>query len=362
MSPYFIAFFILSFWALVSLDQNYKSYVKLNLIFALFFIAVMAGFRSSYVGADYESYKDIFYSFNGIFSGGLNQVLYGDYFFEPGFALLTVVISSFTSIHVVFLLVISLLTSLFMYFTISRLSLFPLLSLLVFFSYDFFTNYMVAIRFGLATALGLCVLLYLSEKRYKLAFGFIFVAMSIHTAAIGLFLPFLLSIIRFQRIYILFMVFMALIVGYIGLGSIIFNTIMPSWIPRANSAEFYLTDLKYGNSLGYLGYINVKYLILSILLYVFWDQLEKKVKHFKLIVIFLVSAMVIRVGFHDLGFISGRVSALLGIAEVMIVPALFLLLIKNKLLAFWGIILYAAIHLSFMLFVRGFSDYSTIFS
>jgi hypothetical protein len=256
---YFTTFVVLSFLALVQMDKRYAKYIKLNSLVAFFILAIFAGLRSSEVGADYLSYQEIFYAFKDLFNGGIGQVLAGDYFFEPGFALLITIISSFTDSHIVFFLVISLLISLIMVISINKLSLFPLLSVLIFFSYDYFTNYMVAIRFGLAAALGLYVVYLLSQNKKKLAFVFILISMTIHTAAIGLFLPFVRSFFNFKRIDILAVLAVALIVGYVGLGSILINSVLPGWIPRAGSAEIYASSSMYGNSLGYLGFINIKY-------------------------------------------------------------------------------------------------------
>ena len=344
---YFVIFGILAFLAFAAMDKKYTAYIKLSSFAALFVLAIFSGLRSSEAGSDYLSYHDMFYAFKDLFNGGLAQVFSGDYFFEPGFALLIIIISSFTDNHIVFFLAISLLASLVMAISINKLSLYPLLSILIFFSYDYFINYMVAIRFGLAAGLGLVVICLLSKNKKKLALVFILFAMSMHTAAIGFFLPFVLSIFTFKRIYIVAVLAVALIVGYVDLGNVLIS-MLPGWIPRAGSAEVYASSSMYGNSLGYLGFINIKYIFLSTILFLYWNNLKDRVPHFYPLAMFLVSAMAIRVGFHDLGFIVGRVSALLGLVEIIIVPAFVLLLIKQKIMAFFIVVIYAFFHLYFL--------------
>jgi len=357
---YFVVFILLALMALFSMEPKLRHYTGLLVALCLVVIAIFSGIRSGDVAADYESYKDIFSQFDGVFDGGFQQVLNDDYFFEPGFAFLIVIIKSFTANFVVFLILISLLTSFLLFFTLKKLTVFPVLAILIFYSYDFFTNYMVAIRFGLASTLGLFVLLQISNKKYTVAFILILISMTLHTAAIVLFLPYFLSFIKLKRSYVLLTLGLALIMGYVEIGGVILNYFMLDWLPRVSSAEVYMNDESYGQSLSFLGMINLKYLILAFLTYIFWNKLSLKFKHFDMLVWFLLSTIILRIGFHELGFIIGRTSALLGIVEIIIVPLLFAIVFKNKLLCFIGVIVYALIHLLFVLFVKNYGAYSSV--
>lgn len=352
---------MLSFLALIQMDRRYINCIQMNVFFSLVVLAVFSGFRSNQVGADYLSYQEMFYAFNGLFSGGLEQVLLGEYFFEPGFAFLIVLISTFIDNHILFFLIISIVTSLTMGVAIRKISLFPLLSILIFFSYDYFTNYMVAIRFGLAASLGLFVVYFLSKGKKFHSFLLILLAMAMHTAAIGLFLPFALSFFKFRRIYIIIAIVISLVFGYINLGGFFVSNFLPSWVPRAESVGVYSGSQLYGQSLGYLGFLNIKYLLISVVLFLYWKELKSKVYAFYPLVLFLISAMAIRIGMHDLGFIVGRVAGLLGLVEIILIPSIALCLINQKIVGYALVLIYALVHLMFLLFVRGYGEYYSVF-
>lgn len=358
MAIYFYIFVVLTLVSLVDFDRGGRCYRGVNFLLVLVFLSAFSGLRSSVVGADYLNYKSMFYSFDG---EGFTGLFTNEYFFEPGFGLLIVLIRAITDNYVNFFMVVSFVCTAFMYSPLKRMSAYPLLSVLIFFSYDFFTNYMVAIRFGVATALGFWVLYLISINKKFFAGIAIFIAMSFHTAAIGLFIPLALSFLTIKRSYILVLIFLSLFIGYFSIGKFVLITIMPEWIPRADSAAHYMGDDMYGNSLGYLSLINIKYIFLSFLLFFYWDRLRVRLEGFNVLVLFVLSAMAIRVGFHDLGFISGRVSALLGVSEIIIVPSIALIIFKQKLVGYFLVLIYAMIHLIFLLFIRGFSDYHTTF-
>lgn len=357
----YIAFFLgLSILALIQLDKRLELTHPVVILLSLSILAVLAGLRTSDVGDDYSQYEKFFHSFDGVFGGGIEQVLSGEYYFEPGFALIITIVSEFTNNHVFFFIVIAFLTSFLMLAAVNRLSLYPLCSILIFFSYDYFTSYMVAIRFGLAAAIGLLVLYFIAENKRKVSIVYIFLALSVHMASVGLFIPWLLSFVKFKRSYILIMLLVSLVVGYFGMGGYFVNFFVPSWLPRYESSVIYSEHSSYGRSLGYLGLINLKYLFLTSVLYLYWERLRDDVPYFYTISMFLVIAAAIRIGFHDLGFVVGRVSALLALSEIIMIPAVFISLMKTKSQAYILIVFYAFMHLVMFLFIRGFSDYSSV--
>jgi len=350
-------FFFTTALSLFSLDFKFSKYKNVLTFYLLLVLALIAGLRSSTAASDYSNYMAMFYLFD---NSGVAGVFSNEYFFEPGFAMLILLVRAVFENHISLFLIVAFISSLLMYFTIRRLTLFPCLAVLVFFSYDFFTNYMVAIRFGIAAALGLVVLIRLSENKKKQALLFIFIALSFHTAAIALFAPLFLTFLSLERRLFVFCIIVSIFIGYSGLGMTVFSTLLPSWIPRASSAEAYTSNDMYGNSLGFLGFINVKYLIISAIFCFKWSKLKSKMPHFEVVAIYLLCTTSIRVAFHDLGFITGRITALLGIVEIVIVPAIAFSVFKQKLLAVLLVVLYALTNLIFILWVRGFNEYSSI--
>jgi hypothetical protein len=362
MIPYFLNFAVISVLALFQLDRYWLIRRKVLLFFSLFGLTIFSGLRSEKVGADYDSYKEFFYQFEGLFSGGLGQIFeFEKYFFEPGFAALIVVVRTFTDDNIVFFLVVSSVTSWLMAGSLLRLTPYPLLAVLVFYSYDFFTNYMVAIRFGIAVALSLYFIVFVSERRHGFAILSWVVACLFHTSALILFIPYVFSFFALRRINVIIATILALVIGSLELGTTIFTNLLPGFIPRAESAVTYIASSKYGESLGFLGFVNVKYLLIVFAVLFFWRRIFSSIPYFKMVLVFFVSGMLLRIAFHDVGFIIGRTSALLGTAEILLVPGIVLAIFGRSAISWLLLSYYSLIHLFFILMVRGYNEYSSSF-
>lgn len=361
MIPYFAVFVALSLSSLLQLDRVIKYYKSLFLLLCFSVLAILAGVRSSSVGADYNNYRRFFEDFNGVLDGGIKQILdFNGYFFEPAFAGLIVFSKSLSSSHVFFFVLVSALTAILMLVGLRRLTAYPLLSLLVFYSYDFFTNFMVAIRFGVAVALTLFVLIFIAKRMHWASLFLIFSASLFHTSALVLIIPFLTSFLNLGRRALSFGFLGTLVVGYLGLGKSIFSALLPSFIPRADSVLAYISSSKYGETLGFFGLVNIKYIVLMFLTLAFWDRLIKRYRYFSVVALFLFWAVAFRVGLHGLGFIVGRVSALLGIVEIILVPWLCFSVLKSPLASWFLVLSYSFLHLLMILFLHGYTEYSAV--
>ena len=348
---------------LLSLLEHQKLQKKLSVTWAalgMSLLVLYAGLRSSQTGEDYDNYLHIFQSFKALSSVGLSEVLAFDYFFEPGFALFIAVVKSFSLNHEFFFFVTALVNCFIFYRVSTKLTPFLLLTWLSYFSYIFFTHGLVAIRYGIASVIGLYVIIYLSEKRYLKSLLVTFGTMMFHTAAVALLVPIFFSFIRFTPIKFTLFIVVSFAFGALGLGDTIVSTIFPSWLPRAESAVNYMTSEKFGESLGFLGLINLKNIILSALFILAFSQAERKYSCYYYLIIFFIAGVCLRLAFHDLGFIIGRISMLLTLTEVFLVPMAMFSIFKNNIASWFFVVFYGFINMIMMLHVRGFGEYNSI--
>lgn len=360
MIIYFLIFAFISTSFLIERgSRNLYISISFSFIVALV-LAFYAGLRAPDTGEDYGSYKLIFDSFDGITLGGISQVISFDYFFEPGFAFYIVFIKTFTYSYELFLFITALITC-FVFFNASiKLTSLFLATWLIYFSYFFFTHGLVAIRFGLASCIALYAVCHLSVLNRGKAAIIASLAMLFHTSAIAIFLPILLSYVKVNRSKIVFLLFLSFCVGFLSLGEDIVRFILPSWLPRADSALNYIQSSQYGETLGFLGFINIKNLILSLLFLFSWKTLIARYEHARCLMLFFFVGTAIRLGFHDLGFIIGRISAILTFTEVFIFPMLAFSIFRFKVFAWLLVCAYSLFNLASMLFARGFGEYNSV--
>lgn len=360
MLIYYIILALLAFGGLLELSTR-ERYLKVYLsLCAVFSMSLLAGLRTANVGADYSSYEEIFYNFKGAAESGVQQVLAFDYFFEPGFAFYIVLFKTFFSSSEGFFFLTALINCVVLYFSIKKLTPLVLVSLTLYFSYLFFAHALIAVRYGIASAIGLYVLYQLSSNRYRNAMFYTLVAMTMHTASIVLFAPILFKALSLGRKTLVSGFFLSFIMGAVGLGQSIVKFILPSWLPRAESALNYVGSGQYGESLGFLGMINLKNSLLCLLIFYFWRKCESKYHHFKWLSIFFILGTCLRLAFHDLGFIVGRMSAFLTLTEVILFPMLMFTIFRWKVLSWVSVCLYAFLNLFMLLHIRGFTPYESI--
>lgn len=320
-------------------------------------LAIFAGMRGEYVGSDYVNYKAYFYQFDSLFSGGFKQVIAFDYFFEPGFAFFISFVKIFTADHVVFFIVLSF-SMLYIFLTAARkITSFYIISIFVYFCYLYFSHAFIAVRFGMASVIGLHCLIAVSERKNSKAFFLLVAALSFHTAAIALIVPLALSFFSIKRVHLGYGLLLSYVVGVFGLGKTVFLSALPSWVPRAESAAYYASDSQFGETLGLFGFINNKNAFILALGLFFWKHLITRVKYFETLMLFFFCGVTMRIAFHDLGFMISRLSALLTLVEVIILPAVIIHNIKQKLVAFLFLFLYSLMNIYMFIYVRGFPPY-----
>lgn len=322
-------------------------------------LGVAAGIRSPEVGSDYTTYYDLFITSPSILSGGLEYVFSGTYYYEPGFALLNTTLSAVSDDPGFYFTSIGLLTSIILYQGIKEYGAAGLFSVAIYASYMVFTTHFTAIRFGIATLTTFLIAKKISQNHRISGLALSCIASLFHSASLIL----ILIALFYKRLKILiFLIPIGLITSFmVGLvpKTELIETIIPSWFVRFESIMGYLDSSQYSESLSLFGLMNIKNALICAFIYYFRTKLIKDDKIACLIVFFVIGSM-LRIAFHDIGFLTGRLSAVLTITEIIILPYMSITLIKQKYLTPIIILFIGLTYLYMSLFVRGFTPYETI--
>lgn len=223
--------------SILSVDKYYKVYKKIFLIAILFLLIPLAGFRYN-IGVDYDSYLVHYESIENILN---YQKLYSS--MEIGYEYLVSLFKTFNAPFYIFTLFIAFVTLSILGNLVLRFSLYPILSVLMFFSLSFWGQVMGQMRQPLAILMLYSFLHFLEyNKLTKFALVIIAVGFLFHKSVLILLFP--LFFLKIQRTTICYycILFFFIVLGYelIPIISFVLNY-FPTDFPFATSIIGYLT-------------------------------------------------------------------------------------------------------------------------
>lgn len=186
----------------ISLDKKIKNIIYFYLIIML----TIMGCVRDHIGTDYTTYSQIFNSLDSI---NVNSNI------EVGFQFIILFIKHFNSTNVVIFAFIMLISMLFFYKGVFKTSKYPIFSTFIFFSI-FYVEYLFnGIRQGLAMCIFLYAITFYYKNDLKCIVLLTFIAMTIHTSGIIIFLGYLLKNIKISNKEKVFILVIGIIVCFI---------------------------------------------------------------------------------------------------------------------------------------------------
>ena len=168
---FFLIFLILSFFSLFKIkDRVVENFI---LVIISFVLILISGFRGEGLDWDYVTYKEIFLSLDK------NST----YFVEPGFVFITYFVRFFANSVVLLFLIFAILGITIKTYSITKLTDYIFLSLLLYFSSIYILHDLTQIRAGVASGLMLFSLIPLQNKNKYQFFGIVFCAILFHFSA-----------------------------------------------------------------------------------------------------------------------------------------------------------------------------------
>lgn len=352
--PYLFIYLVLASLSLTTLTgKDAKKYQNPFLIFSGLLLATFAGIRSNSVDPDYKVYNEVF---NIIDKGyELNSNM------EVGFVFYNKMISTFSSDFSLFLIVYSISSIFFIIKSVRRFSPFPILSLLLYFVHAYLGRDMIAIRSAFSYAIIMyAVLEYINSNSWKKLLVYVFSASLFHVTALFslLVIPILftynkLGIRKFTFILIIF----TFLLLFLANDYVIFSVFSVILGEKSIVYQTYFLSSTKIFDLGLLNPVNIKNILLCVCLYVYC---RGSINNERLFAVFSSYSAAL-IAFHEFGVVIARSAAQIITLDIIIIPIIISFLnVRERFIAFFGVLLYAMLMLIINLSREGAYNYSQV--
>jgi hypothetical protein len=319
-----IALFFLIVFLLVKGLETEK---ELYLYFILgIFLALMAGLRFESVSMDYENYLYAYYNSDG------------DSRFEPTFTIIVRVVKhTFNNPIFLFIIYATIGVSL-KFIAIKQLSKLYILSALLYLSNFFLLHEMTQIRVGIASGILLLCIKPLYERNFKSFFFLVLVAISFHYSSVIILPLWFLTPYSLNRNFYLSIVPLSYIMVVCGLTlGFLIKQLPIEQVQKLYS--MYTLQIENGegdvinlfNSLQILRCCILMFLIYSI------NIIESKNKYAVILIKIYTVALTCFILFSDIPVVSFRISELLSIVEIILIPLLLYVFKEKRIAIFFPI-------------------------
>ncbi|MCD9544468.1 hypothetical protein GLP24_06360 [Photobacterium carnosum] len=330
MILFYLIFSILLIGALLQLynliDKNFDYSSKSILFIVAFLLIVIAGFNLT--SNDYIAYSEIIKQsailpiseYNNIHGDFLFKLLSGFVYSNTGSLDATFVTFAFISVFSVF-------------YIITKDSKLAFFSVFIYFAHAFLNKEMIQIRAGLASALLLVAISSQAHRKNKMAFIYIVLSGYFHSSALIALIPYTFSLFfkgdNFKKISFILLLLSfsfyffnipAVIIQYSNLLGILPNGVN-------NYTEWNL----YNYDLGLLNPNTIKQIIIIFLaLYYFSNN-----KLYSTYYCYFLIGVCWLISFSSIAILAARISSILTISELILVPMIIQNAVKNRILIGW---------------------------
>jgi hypothetical protein len=299
----------------LSLEKKYKKYFFYILTV---FLVIFVGLRGN-IDNDFDNYVRIFeVSRNQKFSTVLQTSTYLDFYTEIGYRVLNYLGAIFSSNYSVIFLFTAILSIGLSSFVIFKLSPFPFLSMLLYFSHNLLLRDMMQIRSGVACSLCLLAVYFLSNKNKIKSYSSIFLGFTFHTVAIVfLAMPILskMEVLKKRKFLFAILTFAILIALTFPFGQIFkivsFGNGFEKLSGYANNSYFI--------ALSFWNPVNLKQILICVVCILHYKFLKEKFEVFSYLFISYFIGAVWWLFFMDFAIVAGRVSTVFTSVEIILV-------------------------------------------
>lgn len=203
------------------------------------------------------------------------------------------------------------------------------IAILFYFVHNYALKEMIQIRAGLACAIGLYNVRNLTKGRYGKFWLLQFVAMTIHLGSVMFLIAWALKQFNFSRKTWIYIFVTCFVIGMIyPFGAIIKS--LPS-IEILARVQTYSQWGEYAESIGILtNMATIKQLFISILILVFYDSFNAKIKYFDSLAFMYFASTCWLMVWNDFAIVGARLATFLSIGEPIIMSSIIILVTPNS--------------------------------
>lgn len=357
---YYIGFVFLSVASFLSISREGKRYGHILLMFAAVLMILISGLRDN--SPDQNSYRNIFYKV-----APLDEVLVGNHNYhevygEWGYLFLNSLIKLFSNSDVVLFLTLALLTIGMVTYVCRRISPYPLISLLCYYSWFYYSN-LGALRHALASSFILMGVFLLAKNRKLLATPFYLSAVFVHQVSISAAMLWFSGFLARWRLFITFLVLFAIVISLMGgMGEKLLSVILPFMSENVkDKLLFYSQSDMWGTETGMFRGVIIKQLAISSVCLFYMKTLKNKFDCFSVVFGSYIIGLLILLLFQDFKIVADRFSNVFSISEIILIPMLLSLIPgKEKIIAL-GLLMIVLFYQVYRLVGEQFYPYKFIF-
>lgn len=295
-------------------------------------LAFLAGIREPSKWADTGVYVSSFLDYTPKFSD-LTPYSQPYGYAEMGFYYIGVVVKTFTSNEVVYLLVIALLSFFFLYKAFDKYCFYPLFGVCAYISRFYLARNFMQIRAGLSYAIILMAVQYITNKDWKRYFAWVFIAYLFHHSAIIAVPLYFLCMINIKKWHIVIGVCIAFMIAAF------YSNVVRSLVADSSSdlsVETYVTE-EYQRDWG-LSNPMIYFQTFLLMVYTFTDnRMRLTTPHYLTIRNAYFYSTLILITLSCYTALSGRTSSMFATLEMVIVPSIaYSFMKKDRWIAYLG--------------------------
>ncbi|MBG2837008.1 MULTISPECIES: EpsG family protein [Proteus] len=295
-------------------------------IIALLLITI-AGFNIT--SNDYDAYVQMFQQ-AAILPFHSYQKIHGEFVFLTISGFIYEIFNSPTYVFL-FFSTISIFITFKIIFKDSRLAFF---SVIIYLSHAFLNKEMIQIRAGIASAIVLFAISMQARGENKRALVLIIISSLFHTSALVALLPYTLCLLfkNEKHVRIAYILLSLSIIFYLLGGVELLISTLQSLGLLSEKVSTYLGWKEYNYDLGILNPNTIKQLLLLIISIYFFDKSKFYTTYF----CYFYSGICWLIGFSSIAIIAARVSSILSVSELILIPTILINTKKNRV--FLGIL------------------------
>lgn len=305
-------------------DEVFPKYKYILLACSFIFILIFAGFRFE-SGYDFRPYRQIFNK-SGFFT------IMKESNMEPGFAALICVLKKlgFGFSALIFLMAFASISV--KYKIIKEYSVYPFVSLIVYFSSNFIIQDFGQIRQGLAVGLTLYSIRYIKDKNLFKYLIIMFIAIMFHYSAV-IFLPmYWMAQIKVNRKVIFSTIGLATVMFILSKSGVL-DFIVLKVINQPYITYKYLAYMSGDGGIGIFKFTLLTRVVIFIAFYMLRDKIEPKCKYYNILLMLYLLSIFMFVAFNFNEGLALRGAIYFKIVEILIIP-LIIYAVKDKIIMF----------------------------
>lgn len=317
----------------ISIFLMIKNTRKIGILFVIVTIAllfILSGLRSMNVGYDNLGHLSVF---ENIANG---QMSFKD-FKEPGYGLLSLIISFFGE-YDLFIIIYSLLLLILLLVSTKYFSINPFITIYIYYALYFLGNNMAKLRQGIAVLILLIGLQFLNKGNKKGFVILVIIASTFHASSLFFILLLMLYKINLSKKTMFSLLILSVLIGQLGIVDYFYNVIVNSQFLASIdllglNRVLYYTDTLYNirTEGGYLGYL---YNIISAVIIVwFYDKLTILGSKAAILAKTYYWGVIISILLFNLPLLNQRIAMPFLLTQIFLLPFLFKC-IENKYLRF----------------------------